>query len=143
MDALRRIDNAIGSSDRPADAVDVVRQVLAECWDDCVMHLPPKLRDADASNPYLDGTTTRSHPTMQIDRLTQYAADDRARRDQLATVPADDPRGVWIVWRTKGVPSDGFSVIFPHDAEINAMRQVNADGFGHAEFIPFGADAGH
>lgn len=33
-------------------AVRVTTEKLAECWDDCVAALPPKLRDADAPNPY-------------------------------------------------------------------------------------------
>ena len=33
-------------------AVRVTTEKLAECWDDCVASLPPKLRDADAPNPY-------------------------------------------------------------------------------------------
>lgn len=33
-------------------AVRVTTEKLAECWDDCVASLPPKLREADAPNPY-------------------------------------------------------------------------------------------
>lgn len=33
-------------------AVRVTTEKLAECWDDCIAALPPKLRDADAPNPY-------------------------------------------------------------------------------------------
>lgn len=49
-----------------------------------------------------------------------------------------EPDGVWIVWRTHGDRSDGFNAIYPADEEIEALRQVNADGFGVAEFIEFG-----
>lgn len=48
------------------------------------------------------------------------------------------PDGVWVVWRVYGDRSQGFNAIYPHDEELEALRQVNADGFGVAEFIEFG-----
>lgn len=44
--------------------------------------------------------------------------------------------GVWIVWSS--VTKESINGIFPADAEINALRMVNRDGYGHAEFQPFG-----
>lgn len=125
--AIMQLVDALDAAKRPADALDTMRGILAECWDDCVTHLPPKLRDADAPNPYRDLTTA------------EFAAlDDAPERDQLTTARSDDPRGVWIVWRTGGDPTNGFNGIYPGDYEIEALRQVNADGFGQAEFIQFG-----
>lgn len=46
--------------------------------------------------------------------------------------------GVWIVWRVHGDRSQGFNAIYPQDEELEALRQVNADGFGHVEFVEFG-----
>lgn len=53
---------------------------------------------------------------------------------------AENPEkdGVWIVWRAHGDRSQGFTAIYPQDEELEALRQVNADGFGAAEFIEFG-----
>lgn len=33
-------------------AIRVTTEALAECWDNCTAALPPKMRDADAPNPY-------------------------------------------------------------------------------------------
>lgn len=33
-------------------AIRVTTEALAQCWDDCTASLPPKMRDADAPNPY-------------------------------------------------------------------------------------------
>lgn len=122
-----KITGAIGSGDGASvKAVQATIDGLEACWDDAVAHLPPKMRDADAPNPYRNATAA------------QYAAMDDDR-DHLATaVAVDDPRGVWIVWRSQGVRSDGFTAIYPHDGEIAALRQVNTDGYGYAEFVPFG-----
>ena len=44
--------------------------------------------------------------------------------------------GVWIVWDS--ISKECVNGIFPADGEINALRMVNRDGYGHAEFQPFG-----
>jgi hypothetical protein len=44
--------------------------------------------------------------------------------------------GVWIVW--DGSSKEYIRAVFPVDGEINALRKVNRDGYGHAEFQPFG-----
>jgi hypothetical protein len=124
--ATGKVTGVIGAGNGASlDATQAMIDALADCWDDCEAALA---RDPARSNPY-----------RQLD-AAQYGM---IERDEIATVPADDPRGVWIVWRSQGSPQDGFTTIFPQHAEINALRQVNADGYGHAEFIPFGADAGH
>ncbi len=60
---------------------------------------------------------------------------DNDGRPELAP---QDHAGVWIVWRVHGDRSQGFTTIYPEHEELEAMRQVNNDGFGAAEFIPFG-----
>lgn len=60
---------------------------LAECWDDCVATLPPKLRDADAPNPYrlaLEMTPDGPHaPRVEFvdepDAKSDTESDDRQR----------------------------------------------------------------
>lgn len=123
-----KITGAIGSGDGASlKAVQATIDGLEACWDDCTGAIAPHLREREAPNPYRHVTAA------------EYAAvDTTPERDQLATLATDDPRGVWIVWRSQGVRSDGFTAIYPHDGEIAALRQVNTDGFGYAEFIPFG-----
>lgn len=123
--AVAQVTGVIGTGDGASlKATQAMINALADCWDDCEAWLG---RDPATPNPY-----------RQLDP-TQYAMIEHLERDQLAaTVAADDPRGVWIVWRSQGVRSDGFTAIYPHDGEIAALRQVNTDGFGYAEFIPFG-----
>lgn len=123
IDPIAMAAKIAGTTEPSQSAVRSARLALAACWDEAVAHLPPKLRDADAPNPYRRDNDDIAQP---------------ADRDQLATAKADDPRGVWIIWRTQGVRSDGFTAIYPQDAEIDALRIVNADGYGHAEFVEYG-----
>jgi hypothetical protein len=119
--ATGKVTGVIGAGNGASlDATQAMIDALADCWDDCEATLA---RNPAAANPY-----------RQLD-AAQYAM---IERDQLATAKADDPRGVWIVWRTGGDPTNGFNGIYPGDYEIEALRQVNADGFGKAEFIQFG-----
>lgn len=121
-----KITGAIGSGDGASiKAVQATIDGLEACWDEAISNV--------------DGSTLSPPNPYRHLVAAQYAAVDDG--DQLATAKADDPRGVWIVWRTQGVRADGFTTIFPQHAEIDALRQVNADGYGHAEFIEFGTDA--
>lgn len=49
----------------------------------------------------------------------------------------DKPKGVWIVWAAHS-HTEGFHAIFPADQEIEALRYVNSNGYGVAEFHEFG-----
>lgn len=121
-----KITGAIGSGDGASlKAVQATIDGLETCWDEAISEV--------------DGSTLNPPNPYRNLVAAQYAGVDAGlARDQLATLATDDPRGVWIVWRSQGVRSDGFTAVYPHDGEIAALRQVNTDGFGYAEFIPFG-----
>lgn len=123
IDPIAMAAKIAGTTEPSQSAVRSARLALAACWDEAVAHLPPKLRDADAPNPY----------RRDNDDIAQPADID-------AVVDGPGVDGVWIVWRTHSVRSDGFNAIYPADEEIQALRRVNADGFGAAEFIPFATD---
>lgn len=125
-----------GTTEPTQGAVRSARLALAACWDDCRdshdqgVGFPP--------NPYRRDNDDVAQPA---DRYETW-------RDVDVTTPADDgddvvngpqpPDGVWIVWRSHGDPSNGFNAIYPADDEIGALRQVNGDGFGSAQFIEYG-----
>lgn len=121
-----KITGAIGSGNGASlKAVQATIDGLENCWDEAISNV--------------DGSTLNPPNPYRHLTAAQYAGVDNApQRDQLATAKSDDPRGIWIVWRTQGVRSDGFTAIYPQHAELDALRQVNADGYGHAEFIEFG-----
>jgi hypothetical protein len=137
--AVAKVTGVIGTGDGASlKATQAMINALADCWDDCEVWLG---REPATPNPYrqLDAA---EYAMIDAAPILSRVVDVTDGDPDLATaVAVDEPRGVWIVWRTQGVRSDGFTTIFPQDAEINALRQVNADGFGHAEFIEFGTDA--
>lgn len=59
-----------------------------------------------------------------------------ASRSEPEPEPEIVVEGVWIVWSSS--TKETINGVFPADAEINALRMVNRDGYGHAEFQPFG-----
>lgn len=46
------------------------------------------------------------------------------------------PKGVWLVWNS--YTKESLNAIFPQDQEIEALRKVNEQGYGYAEFTEWG-----
>lgn len=119
----------IAGTTRPSDdAVRTARLALAACWSECADAGPERQLNR---NPYrhAEDQADQDRPWRDID--VDPAADD-------AVEGPHPPDGVWIVWRTHGDRSNGFNAIYPDDEELQALRQVNADGFGVAEFVEYG-----
>lgn len=122
-----------GTLEPTEGAVRSARLALAACWDECVDGVPGYHPE---SNPYRrasDGAPGWPKDWNDVDVTPQ-------QEDTADGGPDID--GVWIVWRSHGDRSNGFNAIYPGDEEIQALRQVNADGFGAAEFIEFGPTQG-
>lgn len=122
-----------GTTEPTQGAVRTARLALAACWDEA----DAQLRDADAPNPYRRDNDDVAQPA---DRYESWRDVDVTDQPQPESDDGPDVDGVWIVWRSHGDRSNGFNAIYPGDEEIQALRQVNADGYGSAEFIPFGND---
>lgn len=57
-------------------AIRVTTEALAQCWDDCTASLPPKMREADAPNPY--------RLALELTPDTPFAARDEPDDDEPA-----------------------------------------------------------
>lgn len=121
IDPIALAAKITGTTDPTQGAVRTARLALADCWDDCRdnhdqgVGFPP--------NPYRRDNDDIAQPADAGDDVVEGP---------------HPPDGVWIVWRTHGDRSNGFNAIYPDDEEIQALRQVNADGFGCAEFVEYG-----
>lgn len=123
IDPIELAAKITGTTRPTQGAVRTARLALAACLDDCRdshdqgVGFPP--------NPYRSDSNSDSGWTVDVDVI------------ESAPGP-HPPDGVWIVWRSHGDRSNGFNAIYPADDEIGALRQVNGDGFGSAEFIEYG-----
>lgn len=98
------ISTVHGPNELNSAAVRATTAALAECWDDCVAKLPPKLRDADAPNPYrlaLDLAPDGPHaPAVEfVDEpvKSQPERDTRQRHLFITTVDDDELIAMQII----------------------------------------------
>lgn len=132
IDPIALAAKMTGTTEPTQGAVRTARLALAACWDDCRdnhdqgVGFPP--------NPYRRDNDDVAQPADRYE--TWRDVDVNPAGDDTVEGPHVD--GVWIVWRSHGDPSNGFNAIYPDDEELQALRQVNADGFGCAQFVEYG-----